>query len=176
MDEEQQWIKLFLQGDDAGFEHLVLKYRQSAISFGQQFVKDYYIAEDIAQESFAEIYVHRARFNPAYKFKPYLYTVIRNKCVDYARKHARFKHVELESEIVATRSAEEAVLQQEKRTFLQDKLLMLKEDYRTAIHLIDLEQFSYKEAADVMGKNVMQMKILIYRARQKMKRYLEQEG
>ncbi|WP_409347017.1 RNA polymerase sigma factor [Paenibacillus sp. MBLB4367] len=175
MDEEQQWIQGFMQGDDAGFERLVLKYRRSAIAFGQQYVRDYYAAEDIAQESFAEIYVHRSRFNPKYRFKPYLFTIIRNKCVDHVRKLTRFKHVELDTGIPVARTTEEVVLNREKRSVIQSKLLLLHEDYRTAIHLIDVEQFSYKEAAAIMGKNLMQMKILIYRARQKMKRHLEQE-
>ena len=48
----------------------------------------------------------------------------------------------------------------------------LKEEYKTAIYLIDYERFSYKEAGIIMGKNSAQMKILIFRARKKLKLFI----
>ena len=50
-----------------------------------------------------------------------------------------------------------------------------KEDYKTAIYLIDYEGFSYKEAGIILKKNSAQMKILIFRARRKLKSLIEQE-
>ncbi|MBP1996049.1 RNA polymerase sigma factor [Paenibacillus eucommiae] len=174
MDEDQHWIELFLEGNLDAFERLVLKYRRSAIVFGQHFVKDFHTAEDIAQESFAEFYVYRARFNSNYKFKTYLFTIIRNKCVDYLRKHSKVQYEE--AELMSRQTTEEEVLQREKKVFLYETMKQLKTDYRTAVYLIDIEQFSYKEASAIMRKSTVQMKILIYRARKKMKLLLEQEG
>ena len=52
----------------------------------------------------------------------------------------------------------------------------MKEEYKTVIYLIDYEEFSYKEAGIIMGKNLAQIKILVFRARKKLKLLIEQEG
>ena len=49
----------------------------------------------------------------------------------------------------------------------------LKEDYRTALYLVEYEDMSYREAAEIMGKSLVQFKALVYRARCRMKKMLE---
>jgi RNA polymerase sigma-70 factor (ECF subfamily) len=58
---------------------------------------------------------------------------------------------------------------------VRNKISQLKEDYKTIIYLIEYYDFTYEEAARIIGKNMGQVKILIYRARQKLKAMLEKE-
>ncbi|MEA4826157.1 MAG: sigma factor-like helix-turn-helix DNA-binding protein, partial [Clostridium sp.] len=59
---------------------------------------------------------------------------------------------------------------------IKEKINILKDDYKTIIYLIDFQEFSYKDAAKIMGKSLIQTKVLIYRARQKLKGLLKEEG
>lgn len=60
-------------------------------------------------------------------------------------------------------------MKKEQINAVRQKLNELKEDYRTVIYLIDFYDFSYADAAAIMKKSPVQTKILIYRARQKLK-------
>ena len=172
MNEDRELINSFKKGDDSAFEALVLKYRQPAVQFSMQFTHDYYMAEDIAQESFASIYVYKERYNLKASFKTYLFTIVRNKSIDYIRKN---KKIVLEDvQAIDEISAEDLIIRQEEKIHLKNTIGMLKDDYKIAIYLIDYNDMSYEEAAKVMGKSSVQIKILIHRARKKLKLLLQE--
>ncbi|MGY0373716.1 RNA polymerase sigma factor [Clostridium sp. JNZ J1-5] len=175
MQEDLKLMQNFKRGDKRSFEELVIKYRECAISFCQSFVHDYHIAEDIAQESFAYIYVYKRGYNEKYKFKTYLFTILRNKSIDYIRKNHDIP-LDRIPENTAPQEVENIILQKEQRKVIKEKINILKDDYKTIIYLIDFQEFSYKDAAKIMGKNLIQTKVLIYRARQKLKGLLKEEG
>ncbi|MFZ5354684.1 MAG: RNA polymerase sigma factor [Bacillota bacterium] len=179
MQDDRQLMNSFKQGDKESFERLIVKYRSNAEAFARQYIFDAYVAEDIVQESFAEIYVGRDRYDDRYSFKTYLFSIIKNKCIDYLRKK---RPISLDS-IWETacflpsymHTPEDAYLYAEEARLLRSRLKELKEDYRTVLYLTELEEMSHKEAAKIMGKNTAQIKILVYRARQKLKGLLEKE-
>ena len=51
----------------------------------------------------------------------------------------------------------------------------LKPDYQAVIYLVFLEGLKYKEVAKIMNKNIGQIKVMLYRAKRKLKEYLEKE-
>jgi len=174
MHEDSALMESFKAGDHESFEKLIIKHRAKAVSFAQRYIRDPHLAEDMVQESFADIYVYRDRYNVNYSFKTYLFTIIKNKSIDYLRKK---QAVPLEGlQLDSGYDMEEEVIRREEKVTLREKIGELKGDYQLAIHLIEYEGFSYKEAANIMGKNLVQMKILIYRARKKLKSMLEKEG
>ena len=173
MRDADQHIKGFQLGDKGSFEALVIQYRTNAVAFARQLVGDAVIAEDIAQESFADIYVNRERYNGKSSFKTYLFAVIKHKCIDHLRKK---KPAALPEDLISDAgSPEEAYLEKEQRQAVRNSLEHLKLDYKTVLYLIEYEELSYQEAARVMGKSLAQVKILVYRARRKLKELMEQE-
>lgn len=173
MEEDKSLMQAFKAGSNDSFEKLVIKYRQRAISFCISFVHDYYIAEDIAQECFAYIYVYKEKYCEKYSFTTYLFTILRNKCIDYTRKNHDMPVDKIPEKTIE--ETESIVLKKEQRKIIKAKINNMKEDYKTVIYLIDYYEFSYKETAEIMGKSIMQIKILIFRARQKLKLLLEEE-
>lgn len=176
LEEDKILMKKFQEGNDEAFEKLIVKYRTSAVYFAQRYTNDKYIAEDITQESFAYLYVYKDRYNEKYSFKTYLFTIIHNKSIDHIRKS---KREELNDNLYGINSLdnpEELLIKHERKHLIINNINKLKEEYKTAIYLIDYERFSYKEAGIIMGKNSAQMKILIFRARKKLKLLIEQEG
>lgn len=156
----------FLNGDITSFERLVLRHKDALIYFIHRFVKNLSTAEDIAQDVFVDIYVYKERFKLNSNFKTYIYTIARNKAVDYIRKNNRMVFVE-EYHVVESQEEEleERVIRQEEKKQLYSALKELKKEYQAAITLIDLEEMSYAQAAHILGKTEVQMKVLIHRAR-----------
>ena len=172
---DKDLITSFQKGDIESYEVLVLKHRKKALDFARNYIKDWHIAEDIVQECFAYIFVHSEKYNNKYSFKTYLYTIIRNKSIDYIRKNDKYYYCD-NIEIVSKFSLEDKIIEDEKVALLKKCMEQLKADYQIVLELIDYEGFSYKETALIMDKSLMQVKVLIYRARRKLGALLEAEG
>lgn len=175
MDEDKILMQKFQDGDEQSFEALMVKYRSAAVYFAEKYTFDKFIAEDIAQESFAYLYVYKDKYDDKYSFKTYLFTIIRNKSIDYYRKIKRDNLQYDLDNLSSSDTLEDTILKNERRILFKNNINKLKEDYKVAIYLIDYEQFTYKEAGKVMNKNLAQMKILIFRARKKLKFLMKQE-
>lgn len=173
MHDEREVIRGFIAGNHGCFEELIIKYRGSATSFAQKYVHDPFMVEDIVQESFAEIYVNRQRYKEGYFFKTYLFSIVKHKCIDFIRKKKAIPLDELP--VSEGNNLEDIVLAREKNHVIRDKMKQLKKEYQVVIHLVDLEGFSYRETAKIMGKNLGQVRVLLYRARRKLKTLVERE-
>ncbi|MGN0144378.1 MAG: RNA polymerase sigma factor [Clostridium sp.] len=172
MKNDNELMDLVKTGDIKAFEEIVLKYRESAIKFAIKIINDNFFAEDIVQESFALIYINRARYRNSYSFKTYLFTIVRNKCIDYLRKKKECTSDQIETN--SKECVEDIILKKEESKILKESFNKLKHDYQVAIYLLEYEEMSYKEIGKIMKKSVPQVKILIYRARKKMKLILEE--
>lgn len=173
MQEDSYLMEQFKLGDVESFEKLILKHREGAVAFAMRYVHDWFIAEDIAQESFAHLHVYKDRFNPKYSFKTYLYSIIKNKGIDYIRKSGRISF--LDYDVPDSLDVEEKFIKDERNKVIREKIKELNDDYKLAIHLFEYEGFSYDEIGKIMDKNIAQVKIIMFRARKKLGRLLKEE-
>ena len=73
-------------------------------------------------------------------------------------------------------SFEREIEKDEQKAMLNKALSALKDDYKTALHLVYFEELSYADAAKVMKKSPKQIENILYRARQSLRSELEKEG
>lgn len=179
MKEDEKDYRSFLDGNQVGFEALVCRYREPLIYFIYRYVNNMHLAEELAQDAFVEILLHKERYHFKTSFKTYLFTIGKNKSIDYIRKH----HKEILGELSEAdyrnqeeNPLEETVIQEEEKLLVKQALTMLKDEYRQVLYLIEFEELSYREAAKVMNKNIGQVKILVFRARKALRNVLEKEG
>lgn len=167
----------FVMGDIGSFESLVIKYRDQLVSFIYRYTRDIYLAQDLAQDAFVEVLVHKERFRAGTSFKTYLFTIGRNKAVDYIRKNQKYVFTEEAGEYLEpVAGLLETVIQNEEKIKLYEKLYELKSEYQAVILLVDFEEMSYQEAAKVMDKSLGQIKVLVHRARKSLARKMKKEG
>jgi len=169
LDDEKDYSE-FLAGDNAGFERLVIRYKDGLIYYLNKIVKNITIAEDLAQDAFVEVYVHKERFVPGKaSFKTYLYTIGHHKAVDFVRKTQREIltdfYSEEEKSVSAMDGPEVQLLEKEGKEELYRALDGLKEEYQKVLVLTELENMKLKDAAKIMGKTEPQVKVLAHRAR-----------
>lgn len=173
---EEQKYRSFLQGDMKSFEQLVIEYKDPLIYFISRYVKDVAAAEDLAQDAFAWVLVHKERYDFRTSFKTFLFTIGRNRAIDYIRKNQRIELVEEYPERASEeRLLEEKVIRDEEKRAVYEAVKRLKEDYQRVLYLIAFEEMSYAQAAKAMGKSEAQIKILIFRARKALKKELGKE-
>lgn len=167
----------FLAGDIQAFETLVLQYKDNLIYFISRYTGgDIFLSEDIAQDVFAYIYAYKEKYDLKYSFKTFIFTLGKNKAIDYGRKRSkeRLTAFEKDYEVMSEEeSLEDKIIRDEEKKMLFENLKKLKPDYERAIYLADFEELAYSEIGKIMGKTLGQTKILIYRARQALKKEME---
>ncbi|WP_167955772.1 RNA polymerase sigma factor [Anaerosporobacter faecicola] len=177
---DQERYHRFMKGDISGFEELVLEYKNPLILFIHRYVKDLHLAEDLAQDVFVDIYVYKERYDQKLGFKTYLFTIGRNKAIDLLRKkHPLQGYVSLEDRVEQASEEDKLwnhLMQKERKEQVQAAFEQMKEEYVTVLLLIDFEQFTYIEAAQIMHKSLGQIKVLVHRARKSLRKILEKEG
>ncbi|WP_040952090.1 RNA polymerase sigma factor [Gorillibacterium massiliense] len=179
---QEEEVRLYAIGDRSAFEALAVHWRKPAIRFAMQMTGDYYAAEDLVQDVFAYLYVYPEKYHFRASFQTYLFTLVRNKSIDYLRKNRRMIPDEAVAERLAAVSVEDAddpewaLLHNEQSQELRRYLAMLKSDERTAIYLVDLEGVSGSDAARIMSKNPAAFRVMLHRARKKLKKRYEEEG
>lgn len=186
MGQDEEDYKSFLGGDQSGFERLVLRYKDGLIQFINRYVRDLHQSEDLAQDVFVEVLLHPERYRMGTSFKTYIYTIGHHRAVDYIRKNARLTYVGTYEEAGEDRTLdvlmqeesllEEKVIKEEEKKILYHAIAKLKEEYGNVLYLIDIAGLSYADTAKVLKKSEGQVKILIYRARKKLRKKLEEEG
>ena len=177
-DEDNALMEKVKNDDKSAYETLVTKYRTNAIYFAYSFISDLYESEDIVQECFAKIYINRMEYKPSHSFKTYLFAVIRNACVDFLRsiKYKNRRAVSLDHnmpEISNNNIPEDSFIKSERMTAILKNLDSLPNDYKTALYLFAVDEMTYEQIAGVMQKSIPQIKILMHRARKKLKKLCE---
>lgn len=169
----------FLAGDESAFDEIIDIYNESLIFFIQRYVHNIDVAEDIAEDCLVELIVRPHRYNFKFSLKTYLFTVARNKSIDYLKHNSIIQTVPLDEhsdKSAEYESFENKVLRDEKHRAVNDAIERLNENFRTVIHLIYFESLSYDEAGKVMKKNRKQIENLAYRARNALRIILTEEG
>ena len=178
MDNGVSSYRRFIDGDKSAFEEIMDLYREPLIFFITRYTGNIQTAEDLAEDVFVELIVHPDRYDFRASLKTYIFKIARNKAVDYIRKHRRFVFVSDDSlhDVADFMLLEEHVIREEEKRDLSRALDKIKEEYRTAIHLVYLENLSYDEAGSIMNKDRKQIENLIYRGKKAVKAILEKEG
>ena len=178
MDNGASSYRRFINGDKGAFDEIVDLYREPLIFFIYRYTGDIEAAEDLAEDVFVELIIHPQRYREGSSLKTYIFTIGRNKAVDYLRKRSRLTLVIEENlvEIADLKTLEDHVIKGEENRQMSRALGQVNEEYRTALHLVYLEEMSYEDAGRIMKKSRKQVENLIYRGKKAVRAILEKEG
>lgn len=171
------------QDDAAAFAELVDLYRHRLITVMHHLVGSGEEAEDLSQEAFLRVYMHRAKYYPRAKFATWLFAIANNLALNHLRSKQNKPVVPLnvrDSGPLGPRPAEQLVKdagnqpgqsmeRQELAAIVQKALNDLNERQRVAVVLNKFEDMNYAEIAEVMGLTVKGVKSLLCRARENLR-------
>src|SRR4051794_19936172 len=98
--EESALIARVRAGDDRAFETLYARYRPRINSYVFGMVRDYGRAEDITQDVFISALRRIRETERPIAFKPWLYEIAKNACIDQFRRSKHTEEVSFESDAV----------------------------------------------------------------------------
>jgi RNA polymerase sigma-70 factor (ECF subfamily) len=174
------------EGDDAGYDILIQKYRKPIINFMFRMVHNQAVAEELAQEVFLRVYRSRATYRAEAKFTTWLYRIATNLGVNHARdtKHERAaQNVYLDqpdpetgtTPDVAdlTASVEENLVRDERMRAIRRHVMALPERQRTAVLMHKYQGLDYKQIGEVLKLSESATKSLLFRAYQTLRERLK---
>jgi RNA polymerase sigma-70 factor (ECF subfamily) len=181
-DGDAELMLRFNRGETAAFRELVERYKQPVINVACRMLHDLSEAEDLAQNVFVQVFKSAHRYHPSAKFSTWLFTIVRNLCLNEIRRRSRHPADSLESrneegdeasarqiEDVKTMGPSQMALQTELESRIQEALDDLPENQRMALLLCRQGELSYEEIAKILGCSLSATKSLIHRGRETLK-------
>jgi RNA polymerase sigma-70 factor, ECF subfamily len=148
----------------ARFEAEALQYLDQLYAAALRMTRNPADAEDVVQETYAKAYGSFHQFTPGTNLKAWLYRILTNTYINSYRKKQREPQISDGENIEdwqlaraeshtssGLKSAEVVALENLPDSDVKEALQQLAPDFRLAVYLADVEGFSYKEIAEIMG-------------------------
>ena len=136
-------------------------------------------AEDIVQETLIRAWKQRTELAGKSSIEAFCVTIARNLALD-AREKKDAQHVELNEAHNRASSAStpyDQLVDKERLDMLRHFISQLPEKQRDTFHLRDVEGKSYQEIASTLQLTEEQVKVYLFRARQKIRQqFIKTEG
>ncbi|MCL5099060.1 MAG: RNA polymerase sigma factor [Candidatus Omnitrophica bacterium] len=182
MNNDPELIAAVLNGDLASFEPLIQRHQPRIFAAIRRYARRESEVEDIAQEVFVKAFQKLASFRGEAPFEHWLMRLTVRTCYDFLRAHRRRRELpltdltETEAEwlerfAVQPDSAEETAAAA--RELVERALEHLSPAARLVITLLEIEDRSVKEIAQLTGWSVSLVKVRAFRARNEMRKWLE---
>jgi RNA polymerase sigma-70 factor (ECF subfamily) len=174
---EKQLILSCLEGEAEAYREIMDRYKTKAMALALNMLGNREDAEDACQEAFARIYLNLDKFDLQSPFRNWFYAILSNRCLDLLRKRRRFfsffkKMKEEYTDIVGTQSSSSSHSQP-----LAPKILEgLSPKERVVLCLWASEGYSSVEIGQVMRCAPSTARVLLYKARKKIKTKMENEN
>jgi len=175
---DQALVERAQRGDQKAFGMLVDKYQRKLGRLLSRMVRDQAEVEDVVQESFIKAYRALPNFRGDSAFYTWLYRIgintAKNYLVSMGRRPQISQDVEIEDaenfedseELRTAETPETEMMTKEIAKTVNETMMALPDELRTAITLRELEGLSYEEIASLMNCPIGTVRSRIFRARE----------
>ena len=171
-------------GDESAFAEIVRRYSPRVFSVASRFFRQRSLVEEAAQEVFLKAYTQLGSFEGRGSLEGWLTRIATNTCLNMVRSSKRRPESTVsdltddEASWLDHQSAgdgeQSSVEKDLVATDLADRLLsVLSPEDQQALLMIDGEDASIKEVADVTGWSESKVKVRAFRARKKVREAME---
>jgi RNA polymerase sigma-70 factor (ECF subfamily) len=152
-------------GDPTAFPMLVERYKSDLHRYLQRFLGSSAAADDVFQETFLQIHLSAASFDPNRKLRPWLYTIASNKARDWYRHHRRRAAASLDKpmgrddgeftllDVVKSSTGKpgDSISAREESAQVKRVVDGLPELHREILLMAYFQRFSYQHIAETLG-------------------------
>ena len=178
---EAELIAAVLRGDPASFEPLVQRYSPRVFATARRYARRENEVEDIAQEVWLKAFEKLHSFRGEAPFEHWLMRLTVRTCYDFLRAHRRNREASfsdlsgpesdwLEGFVTQPETAAETA--EAAKTLITRALEQLSPAARLVITLLEIEDRSVREIAQLTGWSVPLVKVRAFRARAELRKIL----
>ncbi len=172
-------------GDDYAFERLYKRYQRRIAAYVVGMVHDHGRAEDITQEVFMSALRRMRETERPIVFKPWVYEIAKNACIDAFRRSKRAEEISYDAEeglggsdygrlVSSTPAPDAAVDTRQSLDHLRGAFGGLSETHHDILVMRELEGLSYREIGRRLGMSRASVESTLFRARRRLSEEYEE--
>src|SRR3954453_8315421 len=172
-------------GDDLAFERLYKRYQRRIAAYIHGMVHDHGRAEDITQDVFMSALRRMRETDRAIIFKPWIYEIAKNACIDAFRRSRRAEEVSYDAEeglggsdygrlVSSTPTPDAPVDTPMSLDHLRGAFGGLSEMHHDILVMRELEGLSYREIGQRLGMSRPSVESTLFRARRRLSEEYEE--
>lgn len=155
-------------------DQLFSQYYNEALLYTVSICRNPTVAEDIVSTAFFRALTMAD--DTIRDFKPWLLTVCRNEYISICRKNSRFTGEEIPEDLADSKEEViESIIRKEEYRSLYRAIELLPETQREVITLFYFSGMPIKSIAEITGKSETNTKVLLCRARDRLRKMMEEE-
>jgi RNA polymerase sigma-70 factor (ECF subfamily) len=154
------------------FANYIKQYERLIITICLSFTKNYFDAEDLAQQTFLSAYMNYGKFDGV-NFKAWLTRIATNKCKDFLKSPARAIYSLSDEDYESLKdkgdSPEDTLLKKHSRKEIYSLCEKLKEPYKTVSINYFCEDIKLSDMAKDTGQSLKTLQTHLYRSKKLLK-------
>jgi len=177
--DDHRLVAAVRRGDDRAFELLYSRYQRRIHAYVLGMVKDHGRAEDVTQEVFVSALRRMRETERPIAFKPWIYEIAKNACIDQFRRSRRAEEISLQADegfapadygrlVGSDPTPDAAVAAKQELDHLCGAFGGLSQTHHEILVLRELEGMSYREIGERMGMSRPAVESTLFRARRRL--------
>lgn len=174
---DHQLIQLIAKGDSKAFSNLLQRHKKRVYGLCYYLMNDAGLAEDMAQDTWIKIVQNAPRYSPIASVVSWISQIARNQCINELKRRQRWFELapEEEAQVIDEKESVEDVMESvQKKAKVDQAMALLPANQKLALMIYLSENKSHSEIAQEMGSSVGAVKVLLFRARETLKKCLEE--
>lgn len=162
-------------GDEKSFRELFGLYKQQVYAYAMHFTHAAAVSEEIVQDIFLKLWLHKESLGEIDDFEAYLYTITRNLCFDYLKKLAREHAMKRElgrSAVLSEQNVEPSVIYRHYDDLVHKALELLPPQQKKIYTLSFYQGQKHEEIARYLHISRNTVKVHLAKARAAVRNYL----
>jgi len=169
-------VRGIARGDSHALNELYARHGANILNYLTSYLDDRQLAEEVLQDVMMAVWKSAAGFRGDSKVRTWLLTIARNRAINAGRRYTPHM-VELDENIYHGDSSPlDYAEQKSQQIALQDAIRALPKFHQEILVLVFYHSLSGQEVADVLGVSVGTVKSRLHRAKEMLRRVLQNTG
>lgn len=171
--QDHVWVGQVCAGDKNAYRYLIRAYQDMGYAIAFSVVKDSHIAQEVVQDAFLKAYQRIHLFNRQASFKTWFYRIVTNESLMRLRKMKRdnlsfiaLPETEDDNDFLIEINQEQLI------ELTNQALHLLPAKESLVLRLFYLQEMDLKTVAESTGWRLNNIKVILHRARKRLKRIL----
>lgn len=171
------WLERSRTGDTQAMSAIYDHFKSSLYGLAFRYTRNHAVAEDLLQDIFVKVFSNLHTLDNDNTFVGWLYRVAVNTCLSHLRTHKRVFQKEVPFEKVEEYMTQKSSHRPEDmmNKTLDDAVQGLSPRLKSVFMLHDIQGFKHEEVAQIMDCSVGTSKSQLFKARMKIRKYLEKK-
>ena len=184
---DEELLEKFQNGQREAFGALVHRYQAEVFGYLRRYLGEHALAEDVAQNTFLQIFLKIGQYEPGRAARPWLYTIATHQAIDALRRQGRHQLLSIDQARSESDNASlpqlmnllesgqpsplEQVEGEERRELVRAGVDRLPDFLKQVLILAYYQGLKYSEIADIVGIPVGTVKSRLHSALVKLQEY-----